>query len=109
MGQAVPGLVMEAIRRIVGSIDFNADVISSIIKDLLKEVNPGAGALEVKLCERDLQVIKGHEREFTHLYPGIRFSVDSHLKSGDCLIQSRYGTIDGRISAKLENVEALLQ
>lgn len=112
MGQmtlAIPGLVMEAIHRILGSVDFDAKVITGIVRDLLKEVHPGAGAVEVKLCERDLQIIKGHEGELTHLYPGLRFVSDSHLKTGDCLIHSRYGVVDGRLSAKIENVEALLQ
>ena len=109
LGQLLPNLAMEAIRRVVANIDIDSKLVTRIVNELLVEIHPGPGALDVALSEHDLRLIAGNEASFRQKYPEIHFTADPDLKPGDCVVRSRFGTIDGRIATKLKTVEALLQ
>lgn len=109
LGQALPNLTMEAIRRIVAGVELDGEMIVRIVNELLAEIHPGPGALEVSLSEHDLRLIAANEESFRSKYPGIHFSSDPGLSPGDCVVRSLFGTIDGRMATKLKTMEAMLQ
>ncbi len=112
VGHVMPRLVNEAVRRVLAGAELPAETVARIIYELLTEVHPGAGAIEIILCERDLQLMKENEalmNRFTQNYPGITFVADRHLAPGDCVLKSKFGTIDGRMGTKLENLDEILQ
>lgn len=112
VGRVLPKLVVEAVRRVLAGAELPSGTVVGIINELLGEVHPGSGALEILLNEHDLHLLKSDETliaNFAQSYPGITFAADRHLLPGDCLLRSRFGTIDGRVAAKMENLEELLQ
>lgn len=109
LGQALPNLTMEAIRRIIAGIEIDSGLVVQIVNELLSEIHPGPGALEVALSEHDLRLIAANEESFRSKYPGIHFTADADLRPGDCVVRSLFGTIDGRLATKLKTVEAMLQ
>lgn len=112
VGRVLPRLVNEAVRRVLAGAELPADAVAKIIYELLTEAHPGTGAIEIILCERDFQLIKENEAlmsRFTQNYPGITFVADRHLAPGDCVLKSKFGTIDGRMGTKLENLDEILQ
>lgn len=112
MGRVMPRLVNEAVRRVLAGAELPAETIGAIINELLTEVHPGAGAIEIILSEQDHQLLCENEAlvsRFTQNYPGITFAADRHLSRGDCILKSRFGTIDGRVAVKLENLDEILQ
>jgi len=108
-GQMLPGLVMEGVRRVLAAVEIDKNMVVAIVTELLSEVHPGKGELEVSLTEDDLKLFEGTEETFRLKYPEISFVSDADLSPGDCMVRSRFGTFDGRIATKVENVEALLQ
>ncbi len=109
LSQALPNLTMEALRRIIAGVEIDGDLVVRIVNDLLTEIHPGPGALEVALSEHDLRLIGSNEASFRSKYPGICFNADPDLNPGDCVVRSLFGTIDGRLSTKLKTMEAMLQ
>lgn len=105
----LPGVVMEAVSRVLAVVEYDKALITGIVAELLGEIRADSGELEVMLSARDLKLFEGNEQMFRQKYPGIRFIADADLRPGDCMVQSRFGTFDGRIATKVENVEALLQ
>lgn len=104
----VPGLVMEAVRRILANTELDEPMIKNIVSEIIAEVHPGTAGLEVILCERDLEFFEGTEEAFQKKYPGIHFVCDRELHPGDCMVRSRFGMLDGSLSTKLDHVEAML-
>jgi flagellar biosynthesis/type III secretory pathway protein FliH len=46
------------------------------------------------------------------LLPGlknIKFQIDTNLQSGDCIVKSRFGIIDGRVKTKLQKIRSELE
>lgn len=109
LSKALPELAMEAVRRVIAEIEIDRELVVRIINDLLVEVHPGPGALDIALSDHDAKLIEGIEESFRSKYPGIRFSAEPELQPGDCVVRSRFGTIDGRVATKLKTVEALLR
>ena len=109
LSAALPGVAMEAVRRVIAATEIDRAMITAIVQELLAEIHPGADALEIVLSERDLGFFEGNEEAFRQNYPGIHFTSETGMRPGDCIVRNRYGVIDGRISTKLVNVEALLE
>jgi flagellar assembly protein FliH len=107
--EMLPGLVMEAARRVLATVEIDEKIVKNIVAELITEIHPGADGLEISLNERDLELIEGVESMYDQKYPGICFISNRDLHPGDCIVRSRFGTLDGSIATKLDNVEALLQ
>ncbi|MDD5348800.1 MAG: FliH/SctL family protein [Chthoniobacteraceae bacterium] len=104
----LPRMVMEAVRRVLSTVDLDEKITKNILSELIAEVHPGTAGLEVFLNERDLEIFEGVEAVYDQKYPGIRFVADPELRPGDSRVHSRFGTFDGSLDAKIENLEELL-
>lgn len=107
--QLLPGLALDIARRVLGGVEIDRDAVVRLVDDILAAVPAGREGLEVALSAHDLALIEGNDAQFREKHPEIRFRADASLKSGDCVVRSRFGEIDGRLDTKLRSVERLLQ
>lgn len=108
MRALLPQLVVEATARVVAGIPVEADMVRRVVEDLLSEVAPGSDRLEVQLCEVDLKMMEQYQPQFRQKFPALEFFVNPELKSGDCMVKTRFGILDGRIETKLRGLTSLL-
>jgi flagellar assembly protein FliH len=106
--EMLPGLVMEAVRRILATTELDETLMKNIVSEIIAEVHPGTSGVEVTLSEHDMEFFEEVEETFQKKYPGIHFVCDRELHPGDCMVRSRFGVLDGSLSTKLDHVEALL-
>jgi flagellar assembly protein FliH len=105
MRAVMPELTMEAVRRVLAKIEIDRDLVVRIVEEVLSEIAEGRQAIEVTLSEHDLKLIEGNEARFREKYPDIEFRTDAEMQPGDCVVRSRHGAIDARLSTKLKTVE----
>lgn len=108
MRSLVPNLVTEATARVVAGLPVDSAFVRSVVDDLLNDVAPGAENVEVQLCPEDVAKVVGFDQELRHKFPTLRVVENKDIKPGDCLVKTRFGVLDGRISSKLKAVEGLL-
>ncbi len=108
MRSLVPRLVTEATSRVVARIPVDSAFVHSIVNDLLEDVAPGAENVEVQLCAADAAKVEGFDLELRHKFPTLRLVENKDLSPGDCLVKTRFGVLDGRMTSKLKAVESLL-
>ncbi len=104
----LPKLVSEATARVVAGVEVNGELVRSVVADLLADVTPGADAVEVQLCPADLRRVEGFDQELRHKFPNIHLTENRELQPKDCVVKTRFGVLDGRVSSKLQSVEGLL-
>jgi flagellar biosynthesis/type III secretory pathway protein FliH len=102
---ALPELTLEAVRRVLANVEIDQDLVVRLVEELLAEICEGRQPIEVSLSAHDLQLIEGNDEGFREKFPEIEFRLDVALQSGDCIVRSRHGAIDGRLSTKLKTVE----
>lgn len=107
--EVVPQLILEATARVLGGAEFDRVTIQKIAGDLLSEVTAGREDVELQLAPRDLELITGYEESFREKHPAIVFRSNPDLRSGDCVVRSRFGLIDGRLAIKLRALEGFLR
>jgi flagellar biosynthesis/type III secretory pathway protein FliH len=107
--EMLPGLVMEAIRRILATVDFDETLMKNIVGEVLHEVHPGTTGVEISLSEEDMQFFLSAGDDLQQKYPGIHFVADRDMRQGDCMVRSNFGILDGTLATKLDNVEALME
>ena len=108
MRTLLPDLVREAMSRIVSGITWEESAIKSVVSDLLAEVAPGAENVEVQLCRVDLNRMEKFQSQMRQKFPTLQFTVNDELGSGDCIVKTRFGVLDGRLTTKIQSVATLL-
>ena len=98
----LPELVTETASRVLSSTPISRDAVLGIVGEVLQGIGHGSPELEVRLAPRDLELIAGHDAGFREKHPALTFRADPELKQGDCVVQSRFGMLDGRIATKLQ-------
>ena len=106
---AVPDMTMEIVRRVLGGMEPTKEAVLKIVNEVLHSIAPGPEEVEICLSERDLHLIESYQAGLREKYPKIEFRADSQLQPGDCIVTSRFGTLDGRVATKLRSVDRLLQ
>lgn len=108
MRALLPRLVVDATARVVAGIPVDANFVKAVVSDLLNDVAPGAENVEIQLCPEDAVKVAGFDQELRHKFPTLRLVENSDIAPGDCLVKTRFGVLDGRMSSKLKAVEGLL-
>lgn len=104
----LPKLVSEATARVVAGVEVSAELVRSVVNDLLGDVTPGADTVEVQLCPADLARVAGFDQELRHKFPNVHLTENRELVPMDCVVKTRFGVLDGRVASKLKSVEGLL-
>jgi flagellar assembly protein FliH len=108
MRALLPRLVVDATARVVAGITVDAGFVKGVVNDLLNDVAPGAENVEIQLCPEDAAKVAGFDQELRHKFPTLRLIENNEISPGDCLVKTRFGVLDGRMSSKLKAVEGLL-
>jgi flagellar assembly protein FliH len=104
----IPDLVIRIASQVLGRLDLDAVTIRAIVDDVLGDLPTGKHPIDVFLSPRDLDVFRSYSDSLENDYPGIHFKDDPRLVSGDCRVESLFGTIDARIETKLRHVREQL-
>lgn len=104
----LPALVKEAVTRVVSGVVWEDEAVKGVVNDLLAEVAPGADMVEVQLCRVDLARMEKFQPQMRQKFPTLQFSVNDELGTGDCVVRTRFGVLDGRLATKIEAVASLL-
>jgi len=108
MRALLPRLVVDATERVVSGIPVDATFVKAVVNDLLNDVAPGAENVEIQLCPEDAAKVVGFDQELRHKFPTLQLIENKDIASGDCLVKTRFGVLDGRMASKLKAVEGLL-
>jgi len=98
----LPEIVTEIASRVISATPISQETVLGIVGEVLQGIEHRSPDLEVRLAPHDLELIAGHESDFREKHPALTFLADTELKPGDCIVQSRFGMLDGRISTKLQ-------
>ena len=99
---ALPELTLEVAKRVLAGFQPPPEVVQALCQDALHALFPEVEGLELVVGERDRALVESLVPDWVTRYPGIRVTVDVALAPGECLVRSRFGTIDGRRQAKLQ-------
>ncbi len=105
---ALPGLAMAALRRVLARIEIDEALVDAVVGELLAEIGPDTGPIEVRLHPADLALVQRFEPRFAAEHPGLRFVADESLARGDSQAVTRFGKIDARLLNKIDRLEATL-
>ena len=106
---AIPDLTMEIVRRVLGGMEPDPGAVLKIVNEVLQSIAPGPETMEVCLSARDLKLIEGFQSGFRERYPQMEFRADPDLRPGDCVVTSRFGSLDGRLETKLRSIDRSLE
>jgi flagellar assembly protein FliH len=99
--EALPGLAVEIARRLLAGYEPPAEVVSRLCEEALAELFPERDNLELVVGPRDADFLTKLNPQWKERYPGLRITVESSLKPGDCQVRSRFGLTDARQQVKL--------
>lgn len=105
----LPELVVETAARVLAATPIDRETVLRVVGEMLRGLEDEDGAVEVRLAAHDLELIAGHDAGFREKHPEISFRADADLRPGDCVVRSRFGTLDGRVATKLEAVAEALR
>jgi len=100
----VPNLVLAMVRRLWGGLELTPESVRQNLEDLLREISPDGEQLQVLLCPEDFALLQESDKGQFASLNGLVLVEDEGLEKGDCLIRSRFGTVDARIETKLKKV-----
>ena len=102
--RALPLLALEIARRALAGIVLDAGQVKAVANETLAEIAQGTPGVRLKLSPHDLALVAELAEEFRQKYPDLELVADPTLHSGDCVASSHFGTIDARLSGKLDNI-----
>jgi flagellar biosynthesis/type III secretory pathway protein FliH len=105
---ALPVLTMAAVRRVLARTPVTRETVAGIVDELLAEIGPDVGPIELRLHPADLALVQDLEPQMTRIHPGLCFVGDEGLGRGDCQAVTRFGKVDARLQNKLSKLESSL-
>jgi flagellar assembly protein FliH len=106
--EALPVLTMQAVRRVLSKVDIKQETVAAVIEELLSEIGPDVGPIELRLHTVDLKLVEDLEPQLAKNHPGLRLVADEKLSRGDCQAVTLFGKVDARIENKLGKIAASL-
>lgn len=105
----LPDLLVEGVGQILQAWEPSADQLAQVVNDLLdscdlREGNPVA----VFLNPQAIQELQSQKIDFNGRSGLVELIEDSHLKSGECRVEGRFGVVDAQYRTKLRNLHAVL-
>lgn len=101
-------LALAIARKIVcQEVATDRNVVLNVVKESLRKV-VGHKKIKIRLCPDDLQFMNDAKSQIPGLtedFEKIIFEADKSIMNGGCIIDTRFGDIDGRIDSQLQAVE----
>ncbi len=104
----LPYLTMKALRRVIAGVEVTRERIDAVVNELLAEIGPDVGPVELRLHPDDLKLMQGLEPDLAGVHPGLRLVGDDSLARGDAQALTRFGKVDARLENKLARIGAAL-
>lgn len=92
-------------------LEQNREAVLEILKHVVGEMQTDE-RITVKLSAEDLYFLEGLQdkvKERIQNFERIQFSADEKVKSGGCLIETEYGSVDASVDERVERTWATLQ
>lgn len=108
---ALVELALEAARKLVAGLPVSAEMVEAVVREALAQAEAG-GELEVQLHPEDLATLRRVNSPLlvAHQPDGrLRLVESPEVSRGGCLVQTRFGVIDGRRETKLALLKQTLQ
>jgi len=102
--ERLPGLVMSLVREVIGGIGLDGASVRGLVDKALNELSVPGGGVTIRLSPKDAKLLEGLDKDIHERYRPVVVLEDADLKPGDCLVESRFGTIDGRLETKLRKL-----
>ncbi|MBL9128876.1 MAG: hypothetical protein JNL97_14585, partial [Verrucomicrobiales bacterium] len=102
--QHLVALALEIAHKLVTDIPVTAEMVGAAIREALTEVE-GASEFHVRLHPEDLELLRRTESSLlspTADGSQIRFHGAPEVSRGGCVVQTRFGVIDGRRETRFE-------
>jgi len=103
--EALITLTHECVSRILGGMEITSEVVLSIVNAVIEESGLDEEKMEIRMRPEDLELLAEFESELKLKHPRLEFLPDGSLTRGDCLLNSRFGKVDGLISTKLDRLK----
>lgn len=98
---SMPALAVEIARRLFAGFEPPAAFLHALCAEALDQLFPEVQNLELSVSPQDLDCFQPLPETWHGKYPGLRVSADNSLQSGECLVKSRFGTVDARRHTRL--------
>ena len=99
-------LALEAAGRVVAGLPISVELVEAVVGEALRQVEATAQVV-VQLHPEDLELLQRHDSKLLAGSPesgSLRFITAAEVTRGGCLVQTRFGLIDARREAKLEQL-----
>ena len=87
----------------------NQDVVMTILRDAIEKISDNEQVV-IKVSQHDLQHVRNNRDLIIDLVEAKNLSIvaDKHVNDGGCVIETKLGYIDAKVSTKLEMIENAL-
>lgn len=107
---SIINLTLEIARKIVADMPIDADMVESVVRDALKEVEDTA-EIVIQLHPDDLALLHQHNSAVLNGLPEtgpLRFSTSADVTRVGCIVITRFGLVDARRETKMEQLRQTL-
>ena len=103
-------IVAEAFAKIAGAQLPTRAAAAGAVTEVLKRVKEGR-ELTVRVSPAELALLQQEEGQLAAAVPGRKFSLvaDARVELGGCIVESKLGTLDGRLEVQLRELYATLR
>ena len=110
-GELIKLVFLTAKKMALKDLEDNREAVVEILKDVMGELQTDE-RMTVRLSGEDLRFLEGlQEKAEQRLqnFERVKFIADEKIKSGGCLIETEYGTVDATVEERVERTWQTLQ
>lgn len=105
-------IVGEAFRKLAGPLLASPEAVSAVVSEVLARVKEGH-ELSIRVNPADLPVLQegGRQEKLAAVLGGRKFTMaaDSRVELGGCIVESKLGSLDGRLEVQLRELYETLR
>ena len=102
---ALPSLALDIAKRLFAGFEPPQEIVEKLCLEALDQLYPERENLEVSVSPSDAEFLERINPGWKGRFPGLRIRADASLKTGDCMVRSRFGLTDARQKTKLDALE----
>lgn len=104
LDSSLPDLVLAIVGKVWEGLKLTREDVVRAIEAALAEVGSDTKNLTIRLAPSDAALLQETET-FKTRYPDLTIATNPDLRTGDVIIESRFGIVDSRISTRVTRVE----
>ncbi|MCH6255828.1 hypothetical protein MLD52_04670 [Puniceicoccaceae bacterium K14] len=99
--EALMSLTYECVTRILGGFEMEPEAVSKIVDTMIEESGLNEESMQIRMHPEDIKLLSELDEEMKAKHPGLSFEEDTSLSRGDCILNSRFGKVDGLMATKI--------